>query len=261
MLSKLFKHEMRACARLLLPIFLILILLALLDRIVLGLDIFDGSLKVIPVFITVAFIFANIAVGFVTFILIIVRFYKNLISDEGYLMFTLPVKASQLIHSKLIASIIWLLSSVAVIFGSLSFTFGTLDGASEFWDGVKTSWVQFTQEYGNDARMFFAEIILIIFIGIVCSILQIYASVAIGQLVNGHKILGAFGAYVALYTIMQIACTIALVIAGLAFKGNYDDLGMVTAIVMPVTALFTLIFTVIFYFITVILFNRKLNLE
>ena len=41
------------------------------------------------------------------------RFYKNLMTDEGYLMFTLPVSRSQLIWSKLIVSMAWgILSAV-----------------------------------------------------------------------------------------------------------------------------------------------------
>ena len=42
-----------------------------------------------------------------------IRFYKNLYTDEGYLMFTLPVSRSQLIWSKLIVSMAWgILSAV-----------------------------------------------------------------------------------------------------------------------------------------------------
>lgn len=44
-------------------------------------------------------IFSTLAV-----IMIFARFYKNFFTDEGYLTFTLPVKRSQLLNSKLILS-------------------------------------------------------------------------------------------------------------------------------------------------------------
>ena len=42
-----------------------------------------------------------------TLVLMVYRFYKNLMTDEGYLMFTLPVSRSQLIWSKLMVALAW----------------------------------------------------------------------------------------------------------------------------------------------------------
>ena len=62
---------------------------------------------------------ALIIMGLVVFIiislvLILVRFYKNFFTDEGYLTFTLPVKCSELINSKLISGLIMMASSIIV---------------------------------------------------------------------------------------------------------------------------------------------------
>ena len=40
-------------------------------------------------------------------VVVVVRFYQNLISDEGYLSFTLPVTAAQHIAAKLAAGILF----------------------------------------------------------------------------------------------------------------------------------------------------------
>lgn len=37
----------------------------------------------------------------------VVRFRNNLMTDEGYLMFTLPVSVHQLLWSKLLVSMLW----------------------------------------------------------------------------------------------------------------------------------------------------------
>ena len=45
----------------------------------------------------------------------VIRFYKNFFTDEGYLMFTLPVKTSDLILSKTLVAVIWRLISFLFI--------------------------------------------------------------------------------------------------------------------------------------------------
>ncbi len=49
-----------------------------------------------------------------TLTMMIQRFNKNLLSDEGYLMHTLPVKPWKHIASKLLASMLWMIGSVVV---------------------------------------------------------------------------------------------------------------------------------------------------
>ena len=53
--------------------------------------------------------------GVLSEILILVRFYKNFFSDEGYLTFTLPVRKTQLLNSKLLMSVIFTASATLVI--------------------------------------------------------------------------------------------------------------------------------------------------
>ncbi len=48
-------------------------------------------------------------------VLIFVRFYRSMVTDEAYLTFTLPVTAGQLIASKFIASALWMLIGLAAI--------------------------------------------------------------------------------------------------------------------------------------------------
>lgn len=50
-----------------------------------------------------------------SFILIFLRFHKNFFTDEGYLTFTLPVKRSELLNSKLIMSTV-MISLTVIIF-------------------------------------------------------------------------------------------------------------------------------------------------
>ena len=54
-----------------------------------------------------------------TLIVVIQRFYKSLLGDEGYLMFTIPVKAWQNILNKLLVSMLWTFTSTVIGFGSI----------------------------------------------------------------------------------------------------------------------------------------------
>ena len=109
MFGKRFKHVVKATARLLLPLYVVIVVLTIMDRIVLNLDVFEGIMFFIPGMLTTLYVISLIAIVVVTIVMLIIRFYKNLISDEGYLMFTLPVKTHQLINAKMFASTIWII--------------------------------------------------------------------------------------------------------------------------------------------------------
>ena len=47
------------------------------------------------------------------------RFYKNLLGDEGYIMFTLPASVHQHVWSKLIVSAVWFIATGVVVFLSV----------------------------------------------------------------------------------------------------------------------------------------------
>jgi len=261
MLSKLFKHELKATARLLLPIYLVLVVLTIMDRIALNLDIFKGVLSIIPGLITTAYVVSIIAIIVVSFVIIIMRFYKNLMTDEGYLMFTLPVKSHQLIISKLLASILWTVASVVAVIASLFAVFATSDTWAMMVDVYHMAMVEIKAELGGFTTILVIELVLLVILTLINSILEIYASIAIGQLFNGHKVIGSFAAYIGITTAIQIIVSVFLFIAGMIFKQRIDDIEAIPQLVFPITILFLLVFNVLFYWITNYIFKRKLNLE
>ena len=118
MLRKLLKHEFRATGRIMLPV--IGILLATSVAANLSLRYLLGSnawfFSMLGILLLTAFGFAIFGVFIVSFILMIQRFYKNLLQDEGYVMLTLPVSIHQHIWSKLIVSSVWfIVTALAVI--------------------------------------------------------------------------------------------------------------------------------------------------
>lgn len=261
MLGKLFSYEMKACSRLLLPLYLVLAAITILERIVIGLNIFNGTLVVIPAITTIAFIVAIITIAVVSVVIIIVRFYKNLVTDEGYLMFTLPVKSHQLIISKLIAGIIWIIGSISAILAALFLAFGTLVKSDSIFEFLREVSLQIKQELGDDCTLFFIEIFALIIISLVSNILHIYASIAIGQLFSGHKILGSVVAYIITQTLMQIIVIVFLVGTNIISGLDFNNINILTLVIWPVLILITILFSAGYYCITNYIFKNKLNLE
>ena len=113
MLSKLIGYEMKAFGRILLPVYLAIVVVAVL----LGIDFrflptSKGEAGTVILTIVLGLLVA--AVFLVTIILSVGRFYTNLLGREGYLMFSLPTGTGSLIWAKVISSVIWSLFSALV---------------------------------------------------------------------------------------------------------------------------------------------------
>ena len=141
MLRKLLKHEFRATGRIMLPMYLVLLVTALGSNLA-GRKMLDGPdiLNTLGVLIVMAFGFAICGVMLMSFVLMIQRFYKNLLQDEGYLMFTLPASVHQHIWSKLIVSSVWFIVTVlAIIAASLVVAYQE-DSCGSCWTSSDISW-------------------------------------------------------------------------------------------------------------------------
>lgn len=116
MLGKLLKHELRATARLIPLMYLAAALLALIATVLTslkltGYDIAAGSLLM----------FAGFASLIVSYIVIIMRFYKGIYGNEGYFWMTLPVSQAKLYLSRLIVGFCWTVASSAVAAGGYAY--------------------------------------------------------------------------------------------------------------------------------------------
>ena len=146
MLSKLLKYEFKATAKVFIFMYLSLLLFALINRFVNPFDILNKatSFNLAALFSLISIItYFIILVGvmIVTLVVLIQRFYKNLLGNEGYLMFTMPVKQWMHIVSKLVTAVVWtLLSMVIVICSILIFSGATevLEALSDITEGIRS---------------------------------------------------------------------------------------------------------------------------
>lgn len=217
MLNKLLKYEFQATGRMFLPAYGVLIILAAIQRVMLELDIYSSNnvtVNILAMIVPAVFFAAVVAVCVLTLVAMINRFHKNLLGREGYLMFTLPVSAAQLIWSKIIVAVIW--SILSLITGILAFL-------------IIFSQPMYINQFFNEFRMVLSEVhgfgtgnlILIcieLLILAICSVvaftLMIYLCLAIGQLSNKHRGLCAFGAFIGINIVINNILT--AIFAGLS---------------------------------------------
>lgn len=260
MLTKLLKYDFKTLFKSLTPIYLIAILIAFLTRIFnIGAD--KISLLEYPAgIISGLCILLIIGIPFVAFILSIIKYYNNMVKDEGYLTNTLPVKKSSLVMSKLISSTIAMGASIIVSIAVLFLAFNIGD--------------QFFKILGdliNEINKYDKWIILLVFISIVIghisNMLLIYASISLGQMHNGNKALYSVIYGIVIYNVTQIVTTIILFVPAI-FNKNYlaefeQNVPAATFINMFLifAIIVSIVICVIYYFVTVKALDKKLNLD
>lgn len=273
MLGKLLKYEIKATGRTFLPLYLALIVLTIITKLLLFIAIPDsvfvsteGSKFDIPLGISMTVYFTIIiALSVLTLIVIIQRFYKNLLTDEGYLMFTLPVQTSKLVLSKLIVGLMWtFVCGIAVALSIFILAIGNIS-VMEITQGINMFYSDFQNQFGVSPNMLIWEVSILMIVDIVASILMIYVSIAIGQLFRQHRIMAAFGAYIGISVVLQIFATLlaALVpIFGMEYLMNsqINQIKVMETLVNGLT-LFNIITAAAFYFGTNYILKNRLNLE
>jgi len=216
MLGKLLKHEFRATGRTMLPLYGAVVILAVLANISIRLmDVADSVfLRILFGLVIVVFVIGIIAAVVVTALVMISRFYRNLLREQGYLMHTLPVTVHGQIWSKLIVSLVWFAATFIVVWLIVLLT-GLIQsgtGISSFFISFP-SWAEIRQylaEMGirpGDVVLLGAEYLanIVAACGLVC--LHFYAAMALGHMFSRNKVLMSIVFYVAISIVFSLLTT------------------------------------------------------
>jgi hypothetical protein len=269
MLSKLLKYELKATARILLPLYIVLLAYSVVHKMISVLTL--NAWRAPQVISFIVYIIILVGLFVMTMILIIQRFYKNLLTDEGYLMFTLPIKSWSHIICKLIISMMWTvvscfvgLASILIVFSREMFTDINLMSLSDFFQ-------MFFELLDASVVLFLLECLLAFIVGLASNLLLIYASIALGHLFSRHKILASFGAFIVLSTLSQIFVAIIGVVGSritVAFPGlsgmfhnDYAGIPALAHFGMWAVIVFFGLISAGYFFITNYVLSRHLNLE
>ncbi len=225
-----------------------------------------NMLSVFSMIYLTLFIFYLVAYYIMTSVFIVYDFYKTMVSDQAYLTHTLPVKASTLIHSKVIVSAIWqIIINVIVLLSGILLLAGHVDFSQigELIGQVLKYNAGFKELMGISLGTFCFYIVFILFLELISGPLMFFASIALGHLFGKHRILGAILSYAGFYMAMQIISTVVMVFMGYSLNGfsNQAFFRNYFGNTMLFSAIFSLVTTALFYWITCFVFTKKLNLE
>lgn len=265
MLGKLLKYEFKATARIFLPLYGTVVVLALINKIFMPLD--KEAFR-IPQMISMSVYCILVAAMFVmTLIVTIQRFYRNLLCDEGYLSFTLPVKTHSHIDAKMITTFVWSVLSVFVMALSILIMAAdqnTFVHIGRFFAELSQAYLQ----YGFPLVMLTLEGIVLLVVSSLSGIVELYAAISIGNLVPKHRLLAGFGSYIGFGIVQQIIISIFMpevtpwlrsYFGSFHINNQFPIERAATAMILLLA--YCLVTGLVFYFLTEWFLNKKLNLE
>lgn len=280
MLGKLTKHELIASGRMIVPLYLALIFATLIGKLFIWLsskEVFLESVSAsfsrivgaVSSLLTILCIFLIFAIIVATIIFIIIRFYKNYFTDEGYLMLTLPVRTSSLVLSKLFSAVLWSIVSFAVAIGAFLFIMNSEETASSFkmfWREFMSLLERISPEMNIPVWGIIVEAILIFLLAIIGNYLMFYTAIAAGPSFSiKNRVVGSIVAYVIIYILVQIVSGIMVYVLSTVMPDYIATLSENAGSALQSTILSTgslnLLLCLVFFFITNHLIKTKTNLE
>lgn len=210
-----------------------------------------------------------VAIIVVTVLIILIRFYKGLLRDEGYLMHTLPVKTWQLITAKgVVAAAVSLISILAATLSVLILV--AFDGGIEYFGEFMEELMRALGQHPAYIAIML-EALLLGVCWIAAMIYKAYAALSIGQLAQKHRIALSVGAWIGIGVAFLILMSI---LGNLSFSSAFSDWlegileGMVNdsplnaiQVGMWILILVEAVQIAIFHVVSEQILRRKLNLE
>ena len=229
----------------------------------------------VMVFATIGMVLVVLGIfAFIIFaeLLVYVRFYKHLFTDEGYLTFTLPVKRHQILSSKLISGFICGLSTIIVTVVDAAIIILTTFRKDIFYDGWYRDFVEGVKELvadfgGVNFVIQIIEVIIFGLLGLALGILFTYLCITFaGAISKKSKLASAILIYYGATSVSSVFMYMFYFFGVDAVGGWMYDLNRNTELMLyPLFLLLGILFTAMLcvgaYTLNYRLLDRKLNLN
>ena len=268
MLGKLLKYELKATSRVFIPLYIAILVVSIVNGLSLNLEILN-----IQGLATIVLMCLFISLFVITIVVTIQRFNKNLLKDEGYLMFTLPVSSKHLILSKYLTSLIWTFLSFVVAF--LSFTIIFMIPTYKYFDFsyfINEFNLLFSNMLNLNILGQFLKIILLMIISYTIFIFNVYLALSVGQLpiFNRFRNVSSFIGFLVINLLISYAQNIVSLFVNDASVNieaidnvNYsiDSISSIVSKGLNIAIVINLIIILVLFFATTYILDKKLNLE
>ncbi len=280
MLGKLIKHDFFALARVLTPAYIVMLAIALLGRLMTWLAtrqaIMDHVapaiahiISLLSSLLTIAFVLAPLVIIFFAGFYGIYWFYKNVFTDEGYLMNTLPTRPVNLVVSKGLNALIWMLFTLVVAGASWFLAVGHMDTLRDLIDQI---WSTFQSLFLSDQQavhdqlgvpiwVFLLEFVIFLLCWFARFAVSWFFAIAFGQLISkSHKVLGAIGAYIGLAVVSELFATVYVGLLGKLVPAGATN-GIATQYTLIGNSILFIVIAVLLTWATTYIMKNRLNLD
>ena len=264
MLGNLMKYEFKAIGRIMLPIYAAWIVISLLFGITIRTSANPdnpGTFMIIAILLFTAII--TIA-GVMTLVLIVQRFSKGLLGNEGYLMMSVPATAAQHIWNKGLSSGIWcLFSAIIGVLSMLAVGLPLIVGQTGALEGLVEAFRNLVDFGFGKGILVLVEIAAVIVLCAVAFAFQIYAAISIGHQANKHQGALSVAAYVAILIVEGIVGNTIARLTGIGHFFNVEFTSSFAAMQygLLIIAIIYIIKGAVYYCITWYLTKNRLNLQ
>lgn len=275
MFSKLLKYDSKAVFKYWWIGALSSVVIAILGGVCIQIvDVDYTQYELIPILAGIGIFFSVLGVAllpFFTMILVIVRYYKHFFTDEGYLTFTLPVKKTALLDSKVVTTFIFSFTSAVLTLLNVlvMLAVGLPEGFFDpfLWKNIFRGIGEIYSEFGIYGVPYTILAVLILAVSTVLQTLFIFVCITLAaSIAKKHKVLAAIGIYygaslVTSFVIQILAfggvSTVFTLISELAV--NPSKLA-VLFILLGVFGILTVLVSALYLFMLYLL-DKRLNLE
>ena len=260
--GKVFKYEMISGARVILPLYAVLLVLSL----IIGVFALDNNLELAETesyanIIKGVIVVLDSILSVVTFVIVLCiierRFKKSMLGDEAYLSLTLPVSIGEHLWGRYLADLVWAASyGITILFSVFLVAIRKWHEIrfSRFFEDIMTTLNEFKVIHGYSLAYMIFMILLnaLVFFMLIC--VFSYMTESILQLIGKHKTLFSILIFAGIFIIFTNFFQICV-------DGFIDDYSVFKTQFMVIPLIYNICWMVLFSVITRLILTYKLNLE
>lgn len=264
MLKKLMKYEYKALFKFLIPFYAVILVLAGLDAVLMNLFLTNtiesplSEKAITSAFSSVSIVYASCAVvgAGVCFVNIMIRFYKNLFTDEGYLTLSIPASAEEHIFAKSLSAFVCTVLTGFVTVLSLAILL--IPTAEDFWFDFIGIEFLFEELSTAEIVLYIFEIVVLSLVSLMSELHIVYTCICLGQLFPSKNKVARACVFIAVYVVLSEIFTV--------FASGFDLIDSFMESVNPHLGLWILILigvglTAILFLIERTILKKKINLS
>lgn len=270
MLGKLIKHEFKATVKIFGLLFGALLILTVLTRFCVYIPFDNTVFDILNGLLTVFYVIGVAGLTMFAVVVVVMRFNRSMLRDEGYLTHTLPVKTWQHLMAKGITYTVWIIASVVMMFVSLFLFFVGTDKFSRFLH-------PFNKFIHNVDKGLLILLIVVMIFQVIANLYNFFAALSLGQIFTKHKIAGAVLFYFVLNYAMSFLTTGMMMLVP-NFVGDVnkmdekinaaknlteimDAVGNAMYLLLIFGLVANIILTIVYFAVSNYMLSKKLNLE